>query len=60
MESRKSKEEYEIKILSIFTDISNFQDKNSIEFQKLIQKYIHQFGNGHSFVLMNMMYEMLE
>lgn len=38
MESRKSKEEYEIKILSIFTDISNFQDKNSIEFQKLIQK----------------------
>ena len=38
MESRKSKEEYENKILSIFTDISNFQDKNSIEFQKLIQK----------------------
>lgn len=38
MESRKSKEEYEIKILLIFTDISNFQDKNSIEFQKLIQK----------------------
>lgn len=38
MESRKSKEEYEIKILSIFTDISIFQDKNSIEFQKLIQK----------------------
>lgn len=38
MESRKSKEEYEIKILSIFTDISNFQDKNFIEFQKLIQK----------------------
>ena len=38
MESRKSKEEYENKILSIFTDISNFQDKNSIEFHKLIQK----------------------
>ena len=38
MESRKSKEEYENKILSIFTDISNFQDKNFIEFQKLIQK----------------------
>lgn len=38
MESRKSKEEYENKILSIFTDISIFQDKNSIEFQKLIQK----------------------
>ena len=38
MESRQSKEEYEKKILSIFTDISNFQDKNSIEFQKLIQK----------------------
>lgn len=38
MESRKSKEEYEIKILSIFTDISNFEDKNFIEFQKLIQK----------------------
>ena len=38
MESRKSKEEYENKILSIFTDISNFQDKNSIEFQKLIQQ----------------------
>lgn len=38
MESRKSKEEYENKMLSIFTDISNFQDKNSIEFQKLIQK----------------------
>ena len=38
MESRQSKEEYEIKILSIFTDISNFQDKKSIEFQKLIQK----------------------
>lgn len=37
MESRKSQEEYESKILSIFTDISNFQDKNSIEFQKLIQ-----------------------
>ncbi|MBQ3640976.1 hypothetical protein II906_03500 [bacterium] len=38
MESRQSKEEYEKKIISIFTDISNFQDKNSIEFQKLIQK----------------------
>ena len=38
MESRKSREEYENKILSIFMDISNFQDKNSIEFQKLIQK----------------------
>lgn len=38
MEIRKFKEEYENKILSIFTDISNFQDKNSIEFQKLIQK----------------------
>ena len=38
MESRMSKEEYENKILEIFTDISNFQDKNSIEFQKLIQK----------------------
>ena len=38
MESRLSKEEYENKILSILTDISNFQDKNSIEFQKLIQK----------------------
>lgn len=38
MKSRKSKEEYENKILSIFTDISIFQDKNSIEFQKLIQK----------------------
>jgi len=38
MESRKFKEEYENKILSIFTDISNFQDKNFIEFQKLIQK----------------------
>lgn len=38
MGSRQSKEEYENKILSIFTDISNFQDKNSIEFQKLIQK----------------------
>ena len=38
MESRQSKEDYENKILSIFTDISNFQDKNSIEFQKLIQK----------------------
>ena len=38
MESRKSKEEYENKILSIFTDISNFQDKHSIEFHKLIQK----------------------
>ena len=38
MESRQSKEEYENKILSIFTDISNFQNKNSIEFQKLIQK----------------------
>lgn len=38
MESRKSKEEYENKMLSIFTDISNFQDKNFIEFQKLIQK----------------------
>lgn len=38
MESKQSKEEYENKILSIFTDVSNFQDKNSIEFQKLIQK----------------------
>ena len=38
MESRQSKEEYEKKILSIFTDISNFQDQNSIEFHKLIQK----------------------
>jgi len=38
MESRKSKEENENKILSIFTDISNFQNKNSIEFSKLIQK----------------------
>lgn len=38
MESRKSKEECENEILSIFTDISNFQEKNSIEFQKLIQK----------------------
>ena len=49
MESRKSKEEYENKILSIFTDISNFQDKNSIEFQKLIQKILTPIRNGVSF-----------